>query len=130
MEPKALEQQLRQAVAEEIRKLHPDRPISQAIWYGTITFGVVLLLLCCSLFGWWNAAAARDKYERSNWFWRYTRQTSGQYAANVAASWRQDSLTLQRRIEQAEANEVLRLQAQRKREEAAALEAQATQRKK
>ncbi|MBO3273271.1 hypothetical protein [Hymenobacter defluvii] len=129
LDASVLEQQLRRAVAEEIRRYHPDRPLTQAVRYGIWVFIGVLGLLCLSWFGWWNAAQVRDHYARSNWFWRYTQQTSGAYAANVLASWRQDSASLQQRIEQAEAAELLRLQAQRKREEAATLEAQAAQSK-
>lgn len=61
-------EQLRRAIAEEVRHYHPNRPLTQAIRYGIWVFVGVLGLLCLSWFGWWNAAQARDRYTRSNWF--------------------------------------------------------------
>jgi hypothetical protein len=52
VDTKALEQQLRQAVAEEVRRYHPDRPLTQAVRYGIWVFIGVLGLLCVSLSGW------------------------------------------------------------------------------
>lgn len=68
LDEKALEQQLRRAIAEEVRRYHPDRPLTQAIRYGIWVFIGVLGLLCLSWFGWWNAAQARDRYTLATGF--------------------------------------------------------------
>lgn len=123
---KELEQQLRQAVAEEVRRYHPDRPLTQAVRYGVWVLVGVLALLLASWWGWWNAAAVRDQRERSAWLWRETRQTNPTYTASVSARWRQDSVKFQEETIRLEERERLLLEAQRKRAEAVVLEREAT----
>jgi hypothetical protein len=129
IDTKGLEKQLRQAVAEEVRRYHPDRPLTQAVRYGVWVFVGVLALLFLSWWGWWNAAAVRDQRERSAWFWRATVQAEPAFATSVTTQWRQDSVKFQEQILQSEGQERLLLQAQRKRLEAEILEKQATQQK-
>ncbi|MBC6700469.1 hypothetical protein [Hymenobacter sp. BT190] len=126
---KELEQQLRQAVAEEVRRHHPDRPLTQAVRYGVWVFIGVLALLFLSWWGWWNAAAVRDQRERSAWLWRETMQTNPTYTASVTARWRQDSVKFQEETIRLEERERLLLEAQRKRAEAVVLEKEATSKK-
>lgn len=126
---KDLEKQLRQAVAEEVRRHHPDRPLTQAVQYGVWVFVGVLALLFLSWWGWWNAAAVRDQRERSAWLWRETMQTNPAFAVSVGARWRQDSVKFQEETLRLEERERLLLEAQRKRAEAVMLEKQATPRK-
>lgn len=128
-ESKDLEKQLRQAVAEEVRRHHPDRPLTQAMQYGVWVFVGVLALLFLSWWGWWNAAAVRDQRERSTWLWRETMQTNPAFAVSVAARWRQDSVKFQEETVRLEERERLLLEAQRKRAEAVVLEKQATSKK-
>ncbi|MFC7670468.1 hypothetical protein ACFQT0_26340 [Hymenobacter humi] len=123
---KDLEQQLRQAVAEEVRRHHPDRPLTELVRYGVWAFIGLLVVLCLSLWGWWNAATVRDQYERSAWLWRETMQTNPAYAVSVGARWRQDSVTFQEQTIRLEERERLLVQAQRKRAEALQLEKQAS----
>ena len=122
---KNLEQLLRQAVAEEVRRYHPDRPLTQAVRYGVWVFVGVLALLILSWWGWRNAAHVRDQHERSAWLWRATMQAEPSFAAAVTAQWRQDSVKFQEQTLQSEERERLLLQAQRKRAEAEILERQA-----
>ena len=124
-----LEKQLRQAVAEEVQRHHPDRPLKQAVQYGVWVFVGVLALLFLSWWGWWNAAAVRDERERSAWLWRETTQTNPAFAVSVAARWRQDSVKFQEETIRLEERERLLLEAQRKRAEAVILEKQATPKK-
>lgn len=126
---KDLEKQLRQAVAEEVRRHHPDRPLTQAVQYGVWVFVGVLAVLFLSWWGWWNAAAVRDQRERSAWLWRETMQTNPAFAVSVAGRWRQDSVKFQEETIRLEERERLLLQAQRKRAEAVVLEKQATPKK-
>lgn len=126
---KDLEKQLRQAVAEEVRRYHPDRPLTQAVRYGVWVFVGVLAVLFLSWWGWWNAAAVRDQRERSAWLWRETMQTNPAFAISVTARWRQDSVKFQEETIRLEERERLLLQAQRKRAEAVILEKQATPQK-
>ncbi|MCC2548562.1 hypothetical protein LJY25_19090 [Hymenobacter sp. BT175] len=126
---KELEQQLRQAVAEEVRRNHPERPLTQAVRYGVWVFVGVLALLLASWWGWWNAAAVRDQRERSAWLWRETMQTNPTYTASVTARWRQDSVKFQEETIRLEERERLLLEAQRKRAEAVVLEKEATSKK-
>ncbi|OGX85383.1 hypothetical protein [Hymenobacter glacialis] len=126
---KELEQQLRQAVAEEVRRHHPDRPLTQAVQYGVWVFVGVLALLLASWWGWWNAAAVRDQRERSAWLWRETRQTNPAYTTSVTERWRQDSVKFQEATIRLEERERLLLEAQRKRAEAVVLEKEATAKK-
>jgi len=128
-ESKDLEKQLRQAVAEEVRRHHPDRPLTQAVQYGVWVFVGVLALLFLSWWGWWNAAAVRDQRERSAWLWRETMQTNPAFAVSVGARWRQDSVKFQEETLRLEERERLLLEAQRKRAEAVILEKQATPKK-
>lgn len=128
-ESKDLEKQLRQAVAEEVRRHHPDRPLTQAVQYGVWVFVGVLALLFLSWWGWWNAAAVRDQRERSAWLWRETMQTNPAFAVAVGARWRQDSVKFQEETLRLEERERLLLEAQRKRAEAVILEKQATPKK-
>ncbi|NVO33109.1 hypothetical protein [Hymenobacter lapidiphilus] len=123
---KELEKQLRQAVAEEVQRHHPDRPLTQAVRYGVWVLVGVLALLFLSWWGWWNAAAVRDQRERSAWLWRETMQTNPTYTASVTARWRQDSVKFQEETIRLEERERLLLEAQRKRAEAVVLEKEAT----
>lgn len=126
---KELEQQLRQAVAEEVRRHHPDRPLTQAVRYGVWVFVGVLALLFLSWWGWWNAAAVRDQRERSAWLWRHTAQLNYRYTSSLTAQWRQDSVKFQEITIEMEEQKRLKLEAQRKREEAMVLEKQAAAKK-
>lgn len=128
-ESKDLEKQLRQVVAEEMRRHHPDRPLTQAVQYGVWVFVGVLALLFLSWWGWWNAAAVRDQRERSAWLWREIMQTNPAFAVSVGARWRQDSVKFQEETLRLEERERLLVEAQRKRAEAVMLEKQATPKK-
>jgi hypothetical protein len=120
-----LAQQLGEVVREEVKRHHAGYVMTKWVWYGTAVLIGLAMVASVMAAGWWQAAHDRDHYVRSNWFWRSLKQTDKHYANELLEVWHQDSVKFQQKVEQREANELLLLQADRKKQEEAALRVQA-----
>ena len=126
----ALTQDIKEVVREEVKRYQPGYKVAKGVQYGVFTLIGVSLMAIITTTGWWHAVQDRNHYVRSNWFWRSFKQTDRHYANELLKVWHQDSVKFQQKIEQLEADELLLLQADRKKQEEAALRAQATHGKK
>lgn len=123
-------QDIQEVVRTEIKRYQPGYKVAKGVQYGVFALVGVSLLAIMSTIGWWQAVQDRNHYVRSNWFWRASQQSNRHYANGLLRAWHQDSVKLQQNIEQSEADELLLLQADRKKQEETALRAQAAHGKK
>jgi hypothetical protein len=112
-------------VREEIKRHHPGYMVTKWLQYGAVALIGFALVAGVMTAKWQQAAQDRDRYVRNNWFWRASQQSNRHYANELLKAWHQDSVKLQQKIEQSEADELLLLQADRKKQEETALRAQA-----
>jgi hypothetical protein len=126
----AFTQEIQEVVRTEVKRYQPGYKVAKGVQYGVFALVGVSLLAIISTVGWWQAVQSRDHYVRSNWFWRASQQSNRHYANELLKTWHQDSVKLQQNIEQSEADELLLLQADRKKQEETALRNQAAHGKK
>jgi hypothetical protein len=126
----AFTQEVQEVVREEVKRHHPGYTVTKWVQYGAVALIATSLLAIISIVGWWQAVQSRDHYVRSNWFWRASQQSNRHFANGLLNKWHQDSVKFQQDLEQLEANDLLLLQADRKKLEEAALRAQAAHNKK
>lgn len=126
----ALAQEVREVVREEVKRHHPGYTVTKWVQYGAVALIGFAVVAGVTTAGWRQAAQDRDHYVRSNWFWRASRFGNRTYANDLLKVWHQDSMNFQQKVKQLEADELLLLQADRKKQEEAALRAQATHSKK
>lgn len=126
----AFTQEIREVVRTEVKRYQPGYKVAKGVQYGVFALVGVSLMAIISTVGWWQAVQDRNHYVRSNWFWRSLKQTDRHYANEILKVWHQDSVSVQQKVEQLEADELLLLQADRKKQEETALRAQAAHGKK
>jgi hypothetical protein len=126
----AFTQQVQEVVREEVKRHHPGYMVTKWLQYGAVALIGFALVAGVTTAKWRQAAQDRDHYVRNNWFWRASQQSNRHYANGLLKAWHQDSVKLQQSIEQSEADELLLLQADRKKQEETALRAQAAHSKK
>ncbi|TDN39613.1 hypothetical protein E4631_23005 [Hymenobacter sp. UV11] len=121
----ALEQQLRRAVAEEVRRNNPDYRVSKGVLVGMLALLVSFGLN--GLMGWFllDAQQARDRYRGGDWLYRGLRQVNPSQAASLQQTYQHDASAFQVRVGELERADSIALQAAAFSQQARVLEAQA-----